>query len=154
MCLCVWGGANDKMAGSMKGGIARLQALPAEHQDFQSSHRMESKYITSTFASTHGGKEKPLEGGLDSSVTLQVTQLWARALCQVFRTHLAGFVTAGAPLYPRCIFIWGWGGGCISCSEELDCHEDKALLLSASSSERHLSSYYMNCICKKGRRQH
>lgn len=40
---------------------------------------------------------------------------------------------------------------CKSYSEELDCNQDKALLLRASSSERHLSSNYMNCICKKDR---
>lgn len=51
-----------------------------------------------------------------------------------------------------CVYVEGevcmWV--CVCYSEELDCNEDKVLLLSASSSERPLPSNYMNCIWKTG----
>lgn len=53
-----------------------------------------------------------------------------------------------------CVCVCGGGGVyvgvCVCYSEELDCNEDKVLLLSASSSERPLPSNYMNCIWKTG----
>lgn len=50
-------------------------------------------------------------GGWTAASLYKLHNYGSRALCQVFRTHLAGFMTAGALSYPRCIFICGWGRG-------------------------------------------
>lgn len=133
------------------------------------SNHSKSKYITSKFLSTQNylyrlhckmDKESSLRGGFRQQ---HHSTSWTsyRIMGVSYRQTSFGHCYHGFwQSLHHCVLdmsVFGGGGGrrCVwECfSEELDCNEDKALLLSASSSERHFSSNYMNCICKKGNRR-
>lgn len=137
------------MIGSRKGRTALLffpSALsPAEHQAFTSNHSI-SKYITSKFLSTHiylyrlhckMDKESSLRG-VQTAASLDVSDKLQNNGCELSPKRHLDMVTMVSDSRCTIVFLTCLCLGVCECfSEELDCNEDKALLLSASSSERH-----------------